>query len=68
MPLPNRLWETKAQNPVKTWLEGSSKEVLTDVAFLGKPVVMNLFTKLNTVILSSGAVERLFSIGKDTER
>jgi len=35
MPLPDRLWETKAQNLVKTWLE-----VLTDVSVLGE-----LFTK-----------------------
>jgi len=62
MPLSDRFWETRAQNLVKNWLQGSSKEILTEVAFWGEPVLIKLFSKFNT---ASAAAERLFSIGKD---
>ena len=53
---------------MKTWLESASKDNLTDVAFMGEPVLMDLFVRFNTPIPSSAAVERLFSIAKDILR
>ncbi|XP_036359420.1 uncharacterized protein LOC118763785 [Octopus sinensis] len=46
----HRSLKDKAQNLVKTWLETSSKELLTDAAFLGEQVLMDLFIKFNTVL------------------
>ena len=64
----HRSLKSKAQNLVKTWLEADSKEVLTEAAFLGEQVLINLFIKYNTAIPSSAAVERLFPIGRDILR
>ena len=58
--------ENKAQNLARTWLD--SKDSFTDAAFLGEPVLIELFIKYNTAIPSSAAVERLFSTGKDVLR
>ena len=55
--------ENKAQNLVRTWLDSKSKESFTDAAFLGEPVLVELFIKYNTAIPPSAAVERLFSTG-----
>uniref|UniRef100_A0A0L8GX74 HAT C-terminal dimerisation domain-containing protein n=1 Tax=Octopus bimaculoides TaxID=37653 RepID=A0A0L8GX74_OCTBM len=63
----HRSLKSKAQNLVKTWLDVVWKEVLTEVSFLGEQVLINLFTKYNT-IPSNAADEHLFSIGKDTLR
>ena len=60
--------ENKAQNLVRTWLDSKSKDSFTDAAFLGEPVLIELFIKYNTSILSNTAVERLFSTGKDVLR
>ena len=40
----------------------------TNVAFLCEPVLLKLFTKFNTAIPSSDAVERLLTTGKDILR
>ncbi|KAB0795331.1 hypothetical protein PPYR_12170 [Photinus pyralis] len=60
--------KSKAQTLVKTWLDAKSKDSVTDAAFLGEAVLINLFIKYNTAIPSSAAVERLFSTGKDILR
>ena len=64
--------ESKAANLLKTklriWLDSKSKDSFTDAAFLGEPVLIELFIKYNTAIPSSAAVERLFSTGKDVLR
>lgn len=57
--------KTKVQNLVKTWLKAGSKEDLTDLAFIGEHVSIDLFTKYNTPFPSSAAVERFFFKGKD---
>ena len=51
-----------------SWLDADSKNDLSDATFLGEPALMKLFTKYNTPIPSSAAVERLFSIGKEILR
>uniref|UniRef100_A0A3B5MQN8 BED-type domain-containing protein n=1 Tax=Xiphophorus couchianus TaxID=32473 RepID=A0A3B5MQN8_9TELE len=58
----------KAQNLVKTWLEAGSKDAMTDRAFLGEQVLIDLFTKYNTPVPSSAAVGRLFCQGNDVLR
>uniref|UniRef100_A0A0L8HTB3 HAT C-terminal dimerisation domain-containing protein n=1 Tax=Octopus bimaculoides TaxID=37653 RepID=A0A0L8HTB3_OCTBM len=64
----HRSLKSKARNMVKTWLEAVTKEVLTEVTFLGEQVLIDLFTKYNTAISSSAAVGCLFSIGQDILR
>lgn len=64
----HRSLKSKAQNLVKAWLEAGSKEGLADVAFVGEQVLIDLFTKYNTPIPSSAAVECFFSIGRDILR
>ena len=64
--------ESKAANLLKTklriWLDSKSKDSFTDAAFLGEPVLIELFIKYNTAIPSRAAVERFFSTGKDVLR
>ena len=60
--------KAKAQSLLVSWLDAGSKNDLSDATFLGEPALMKLFTKYNTPIPSSAAVERLFSIGKEILR
>jgi hypothetical protein len=55
----------KAQTLVKNWLNAGSKEALTDAAFMGEQVFIDLFIMCSMAITSSAVVERLFFIGKD---
>ncbi|XP_054881487.1 uncharacterized protein LOC129355892 isoform X3 [Poeciliopsis prolifica] len=64
----HRSLKWKAQNLVKTWLEAGSKDAMTDRAFLGEQVLIDLFTKYNTPVPSSAAVGRLFCQGNDVLR
>ena len=63
-----RTLKAKAQSLLVSWLDADSKNDLSDATFLGEPALMKLFTKYNTPIPSSAAVERLFSIGKEILR
>ena len=54
----HRSLEGKVQTLIRTWIETSSKDLLTDAAFLGEQVLVDLLIKFNTAILSSAAVER----------
>ncbi|XP_013878674.1 uncharacterized protein LOC106528135 [Austrofundulus limnaeus] len=40
-----RSLKSRAQSLVQTWLETSSKDVMTDAAFLGERILIDLFTK-----------------------
>src|SRR5215475_13242633 len=42
----------KAQTLVKNWLDAGSKDTLTDAAFMGEWVFIDLFIKFNTAIPS----------------
>lgn len=57
-----------AQSLVKTWLDSPSKDNLTDAAFMGEQVFIDLFIKYNTAVPSSAAVERMFSLAKEIFR
>lgn len=63
-----RTLKAKAQSLLVSWLDAGSKNDLSDGTFLGEPALIKLFTKYNTPIPSSAAVERLFSIGKEILR
>lgn len=64
----NKTWSDKARELVSAWEATKNTDKLDDEAFLGSRVLIDLFLKLNTGVVSSAAVERFFSQGKDTLR
>jgi hypothetical protein len=61
----------RARELVKTWDATPITAIgkpLTDEAFIGSQILIDLFCQTNTGVVSSAAVERFFSQGKDTLR
>jgi hypothetical protein len=62
------MYRNRANKIVSNWLAGISKKDFSDATFMYEPVLVKLFTRFNTPIPSSAAVERFFSQGKDILR
>jgi hypothetical protein len=58
----------RARELVKTWDATPIMKKLDDEAFIGSKILIDLFCQTNTGVVSSAAVERFFSQGKDTLR
>lgn len=64
--VPQKTYSEKAKELVSLWESNPAVNALSDDAFMNNGVLIELFLKTNTGVVSSAAVERFFSQGKNT--
>jgi len=65
---PTKTYTDVARELVKTWESSEMGHKFDDSAFMGNSTFIKLFLQTNTGLVTSAAVERFFSQGKDTLR